>query len=154
MKRYLRTLSCLLPIVLLSCAVVACTDEAEQVEPLEDLPNDETVFGSNAEALRLHAMWDANQDTYLTPDEFAAGVATAPRWEDWDTDGDGYLSEEEFEVAFRSYDWYTPTYYGDWDQNGDARLSADEWATGVYVVWDGDGNQRLSSAEWEAEAFD
>lgn len=127
----------------------ACEGEPEVGEEVEAGADDAVVTD-----VQYFSDWDANDDGYLTVNEFQTGTDTATWWDDWDVDNDTYLSEDEFGSAFGDYAWYDEGLYDEWDADDDQLLSEEEWQTGVYDVWDADADQQLAENEFDAELFE
>ena len=98
----------------------------------------------------LYDVFDANDNGYLGPREWARGLARwmpaeadPPEFGTADTSDDLRLSTREFMGALAD-----GALFAQWDDDGDGRLRNEEFLAHVYRTWDLDDDGRIRPAEF------
>lgn len=94
-----------------------------------------------------------NEQGQFTQTEFNQGVFSR-----WDADQDGYLSADEYATGNATWETQYGNNFGVWDQNRDSRLDPNEYnqgmtETGIFNEWDRDRDGTINTTEFNQGTF-
>ena len=94
------------------------------------------------------SLFDADEDGFVTQEEFGTGLDNAENFEGdegffgmFDADDDGFLGLDEVEDQDEAY-------FDTYDVNDDQRLDRDEYYGGVFTRYDADNDTILNDKEF------
>ncbi len=95
--------------------------------------------------------WDAADRDAIGYDEFFGEFQQTGVYNLWDADEDDYLSQNEWQAGlgdrFGTYDVNRWGMYGDWDRDRSGYLDDIEFSSGVFDRYDLDGDNYLAGDE-------